>query len=806
MSIEARLAQAKAFHLAGEWAPARELYEQILADMPAHHDAMFRLAILSLQTGDANAALLWIVRARAHRPDEVRYRLAEGQILTAQGRIEDAVAVYRALLSQQPELTDAWFALATVLEASGDWKSAASAYESLLAREPEHIDALNNLGNCHRRGTALVAAEDAYRRALAVQPRYASALTNLATLIGARGERAEAIALLREAVAAEPGASAHLVNLGAALFAHGQLTEAQAVLTSALALDAHLPEAAYNLGTVLYALSRHAEAVVQYEAALALAPDHADAWNNLGLAREACGEFAAAVAAFEAALRCRPGFVAAHNNAGSLARKLGRMDDAEAHYRAALIHGEGRAAAPTMSATWNNLGNVLKDTGGLDEALISYRRALEHDPANLVAHCNLVYALPFSTDDGYAILEECRRLADRHEARFATAPVAHGNLRVRDKRLRIGYVSPDFRDHCQALFMMPLLAHHDHDACEIYCYSSVERPDALSAQLARHADVWRNVTHLDDEELANTIRGDGIDVLVDLTMHMAKGRPLLFARRPAPIQVAWLAYPGTTGSRAIDYRLTDPWLDPSGEPQGDDRYSERSIRLPDSFWCYDPLTDEPHVNELPALTGGRITFGCLNNPCKLNEHTLRMWAPVLAAVENSRLVLMAAAGHARERIEARASACGIDPARIEFVEFRPRAAYLETYHQIDLALDTFPYNGHTTSLDALWMGVPVVTRVGISPASRAGLSQLGNLGLTELVGQTDDEFVRRATGLARDLPRLARMRTGLRARMQVSPLMDGARFARHIEQAYRQMWLNTVGEPPSNQPDQPARR
>lgn len=798
MSIEARLSRAKAHHLAGEFVAARELYELTLADAPAHHDAMFRLGILTLQTGDAHAALAWVIRARAYCPHEVRYGLGEGQILAALGRLDDAAAIYRALLSHVPDSTDVSFALATVLEAKGDWRAAIEAYDSLLALEPGHLDALNNLGNCHRRCGELHAAEAAYRRTLAAQPRHASALTNLATLMQARGELDQAIALLRDAVRAEPNSPAHVANLGAALAADQQFDEAKEALTCALALDARFPEAAYNLGTVLHALGRHAEAAMQYEAALALAPDHADASNNLGIAREACGEFAAAAAAFEAALRLRPGFAPAHNNAGSLARKLGRMDEAEAHYRAALASGDGVADAATRSVTYNNLGNVLKDTGSLDDALSCYRQALAHDPHNLVAHCNLTYALAFHTEDGYAILDECRRLAARHEARFLAAPVAHGNSRVPHRRLRIGYVSADFRDHCQSLFMMPLLAHHDHEQYEIFCYSSVDQPDALTAQLARHSDVWRDVRRVDDATLARIIHDDRIDVLVDLTMHMANGRPLLFARRPAPVQVAWLAYPGTTGSGAIDYRLTDPWLDPVGEHGGDDRYSERSVRLPDSFWCYDPLTDAPAVNALPAFVDGRVTFGCLNNPCKLNERTLRMWAPVLAATGDARLLLMAAPGLARERLAARAAACGIDPARIEFVAFRPRAAYLETYHRIDLALDTFPYNGHTTSLDALWMGVPVVSRAGVTAVARGGLSQLGNLGLTEFVAYTDDEFIGTAIGLARDLPRLAGLRAGLRARMRASPLMDGNRFARNVELAYRHMWQQFCAQPTSS--------
>lgn len=793
MTTEARRAQAKAYHLAGNLQAARQLYEAILADDPTDDDVSFRLGILEWQMGNGETALVRIAGVLARQPMQLRYRLGEAQILASLGKFDEAVSACRRLLADEPDSVDGWFALASVFETRGQWDDAAQAYASLLEREPAHADALNDLGNCRRRLGQWEAALSAYRRALDARPGFADALTNLGTLLQARGFVDDAIDLLREAARAEPSVAVHHANLGVALAACRRFDEAAQVLSQARALGPGSADIAYNLGSVLHALGRHRDAVAQYEAAVALAPEHADAYNNLGIVLKELGAFAAAAQAFDAALRVRPAFVAARNNAGSLARTLGRMDDAETHYRAALALQTDEAladasAAAQCSATYNNLGNVLKDTGALDEAVECYRRAIACDSANLVAHCNLAYALTFQLDDGYAILAECRRLAERHETPLNPTPTVHANARVPHKRLRIGYVAADFRDHCQSLFTVPLLAHHDHGAFEIVCYSSVERPDALTRRLAGYADRWREVREFDDDTLSDAIREDGVDVLVDLTMHMADGRPLLFARRPAPVQVAWLAYPGTTGSTAIGYRLTDPWLDPIDAALSDDRYSERSVRLPDTFWCYDPLTDEPAATALPAGQAGRLTFGCLNNPCKLTEQTIRLWARVLAAAPESRLMLMAPQGRARIRLLDRLKAQGIDTARVECVPFRPRAEYLRTYREIDLALDTFPYNGHTTSLDALWMGVPVVTRVGATPASRGGFSQLSNLGLAALAAHTDDDYVRIATTLAADREGLAALRAELRPRMQRSPLMDGPRFARNVEQAYRAMW------------------
>jgi predicted O-linked N-acetylglucosamine transferase (SPINDLY family) len=336
------------------------------------------------------------------------------------------------------------------------------------------------------------------------------------------------------------------------------------------------------------------------------------------------------------------------------------------------------------------------------------------------------------------------------------------------------------------LNLLPLFRAHDHRQLEIFCYADVIRPDHLTQRFQAHADVWRNLLGQTDDQVAQLVREDRIDVLVDLALHTAYNRLLVFARKPAPVQVSFAGYPASTGLPAIDYRFTDPYLDPPALDYSDS--AEELVRLPDSFWCYDPLTDEPAVNSLPAHANGFVTFGCLNNFVKINDRVLALWAQVLRAVEGSRLLLLAPEGHFRRHTLERLEQLGISAARVVFVAHQPRPRYLELYHGIDLMLDTFPYNGHTTSLDALWMGVPVVTLVGGTTVGRAGLSQLTNLGLPELAAQAPEEFVRIAVQLAGDLPRLAGLRATLRERMQSSPLMDAPRFARGIEAAYRTMW------------------
>ena len=353
-------------------------------------------------------------------------------------------------------------------------------------------------------------------------------------------------------------------------------------------------------------------------------------------------------------------------------------------------------------------------------------------------------------------------------------------------------MSPDFRTHCQSFFTLPLFGAHDHSDFEIFIYSDVINADRLTERIKPNADVWRDIAGLSDERFAEMVRSDQIDVLVDLTMHMSRTRLLAFARKPAPVQVCWLAYPGTTGLSAMDYRLTDRHIDPPGMFEG--CYAEESMRLPDTFWCYDPLATEATVNALPAREKGQVMFGNLNNFCKINAGVLKLWAEVLRAVEGSRLLLLTGEGSHRDETLEQLRLAGVAPERVELRGRLPRVRYLKLYHEIDIGLDTFPYNGHTTSLDSFWMGVPVVTLAGQTVVGRAGLCQLKNLNLPELIAETPDDFVRVAVGLARDLPRSGQLAGEACAkRMQASPLMDARRFARNIEAAYRTMWQCRLG-------------
>lgn len=698
------------------------------------------------------------------------------------GAHDEALARCARILAADPLHADALH-LAGQTQLGRDREAARRLFEQALAVREDPVFLVSFAMSCvgaAERDTAI----QALRRAIELQPDFPVALNNLGHLCGEAGDTEQAARFFDRAIELAPGHAGIHFNYGTMLYKAGELARAEAVLRRTVELAPGHVNALNNLANVLLAERRNAEALAVLEHARTLAPDSVDVLTNLGCVMTAAGRVEEAQAALERAIVLEPGRVSAWNNLGSLMLRLGRVDEAHAAFARAI------ELKPDFADAHINLGNAFSKAGSIDEAIACYRRAMACDPASIGANSNLLFSLMFAADEGHAIRAEAERFVARHEAALlaASARAQYPNTPDCTRRLRIGYVSPDFRHHCQSLFTTPLFRHHDHAAFEIVCYSLGAQRDDMTERLVKFADVWRDAADFDDARLAQQIRDDRIDILVDLTMHMDGARRLVFARRPAPVQVAWLAYPGTTGSPSIGWRLTDPWIDPVDTPQVDGQYTERSLRLPDAFWCYDALSPNVEVNALPALTSGHITFGCLNNPCKLTDATLALWSGVFAALPDARLVLMAPEGAARKRLAARFAAHGIDPARVSFTGFQARADYLRTYQQFDIALDTFPANGHTTSLDALWMGVPVPTRAGHSAVSRAGLCLLANLGLPELAAPDDAGYVEIVTSLALDLPRLAALRAGLRARMQASPLMDGARFARGMEAAFREMW------------------
>jgi predicted O-linked N-acetylglucosamine transferase (SPINDLY family) len=660
-----------------------------------------------------------------------------------------------------------------------------------IALRPDYAEAHSNLGNALKGNGQLDEAIIAFRKAITLNADIPEAHASLGNALREKGEIDEAIAACEQAIKLRPNYAEAHNNLGNALHDKGQLDDAITAYRHAINLSPSYAEAHNNLGNSLREKGRLDDAISACNQAITLRPEYAQAHCNLGSALQDKGDLDAAVAAYRRAIALNPNFPEAHNNLGIALIATGRLDEAVASFRQAIT------LRPSYAEAHSNLGSALKDKGQLDDALASYRQAIALRPNYPKAHSNLIYALHYHPGyDARSIAEEQRRWNRRHAEPLAKSIQPHPNSRDPDRPLRIGYVSADFHSHASAYFLSPLLKHHNRQQVKVFCYARVSRPDAMTSRFQQIADVWRNTLGVSDEHIAAQIREDQIDILIDLKLHTADNQLPVFARKPAPVQVSWLGYPGSTGLTAIDYRLSDPHLDPPGTDES--IYSERTIRLPETFWCYDPLDDgQIPVNPLPSLKTGVVTFGCLNNFCKINDPLLSIWSRVLREVKGSRLLLLAPDGGHRTQTLDRFRHEGIDPARIEFVAKQLRPNYLQTYHRIDLGLDTFPYNGHTTTLDSLWMGVPVVTLVGNKPVARAGWSQLSNLGLPDLAGETADQFVRIATDLAKDAQRLQQLRSTLRRRMEQSPLMDAAGFALNIEAAYRRMWRDWRQAAPS---------
>jgi predicted O-linked N-acetylglucosamine transferase (SPINDLY family) len=678
-----------------------------------------------------------------------------------------------------PTISEA-LAVASVHQQAGRLALAEEIYRRILAVEPEHAEAHKSLGDVLLGQGKVAEAVASQRRALALKPDLAEAHNSLANALKDLGDLEGAVAGYRRALERLPDQAEIHSNLGAVLHMRGSIDEATACYRRALELKPNHAEAHNNLGVALQALGRLAEAAASFRRALEIKPDYPGALLNLGNAWIDLGQPGEAASCFRRALTLSPLNADVLSRLGWALHLQGKLDEAIGCYEQALRRW------PDHADTCNNLGHALRDAGQSAEAIACYRRAVALAPDRPLLGSSLLYGMQFCPEyTAETILDAHRRWSQQHAEPLTRLAALPANDGTPDRPLRIGYVSPDFRRHVVGQFLAPLLAAHDHRQFQIYGYSSVQLRDTLTDSLRASVDVWRSVVGLSDAQLADVVRQDRIDILVDLTMHMAGSRLLLFARRAAPVQVTYLAYCGTTGLTAMDYRLTDPYLDPPGS---ESFYTEQSIRLPETYWCYRPIGDTPPIVPTPAAAAGRITFGSLNNFSKVSQAAIAVWCRVLQAVPASRLLLYSQAGSHRDRVRECFARQDVSPDRVEFVDFQPLDAYFRTYQRIDIALDPFPYGGGTTTCDALWMGVPVVSLAGQTAVGRGGLSILSNLGLQELVARDADGYVRIAAQLAGDLPRLAELRATLRERMQRSPLMDAPRFARNVEAAYREMW------------------
>ena len=817
------LAAAIRHHRAGRLKEAEAAYRRILASQPMNADVLRLYGLLAHQAGDTETAIKALRQSITLKPSNAEAHFNLGNVLRVAGRLDAAEEAYRRAVEIDRDLVDGHNNLGNLARDRGDRAAARACFEAALARKPDLATASNNLGMLLLEEGERDRAETLIRAAIASDPDFLLARKNLHHLLAGRDDREAVVARHREGLANDADDARTWNALGTVLASLGRFDEAEEAFTRAVALVPDDLDHGFNLGTALRGQRLHDDAAACFRDLIEREPEFALAHLYLGNSLDDLGDREGAMACYRRAIARRPGLADAHFNLGAVLQAQGRFDAAEPHLRRALeieprsphanynlavvlrrrghlgaAAGHYRAALaadPGHAAAVAALGTVIRAWGKSEEAEPYFRRALEIDPEMWTAHANILLNLQALPDRAAAdVFAEHRAWAARYAAPLAPESARHDNDRDPERRLRIGYVSPDFHDHSVAFFIEPPLEAHDREHVEIFCYADDDVADAVTERLRGHADHWRSLVDVDDAGLAEMVRADRIDILVDLTGHTAKSRLLAFARRPAPVQVSYLGYPDTTGMDQIDYRLTDALADPDGVT--DPFHSECLVRLPQGFLCYRPPDDAPPVGRLPALAAGRFTFGSFNNLSKITSRTIAVWADVLKAVDGARLIVKSRGlvdEAVRRDLLAAFARRGVDAERIDlYGAIADRRAHLDLYNSIDIALDSFPYNGATTTCEALWMGVPVITLAGERHAGRVGNSILGRVGLADLVAADARAYVTLATELAGDRERLADLRRGLRERVSSSPLADARGFTRALEEAYRTMWRDWV--------------
>jgi protein O-GlcNAc transferase len=540
----------------------------------------------------------------------------------------------------------------------------------------------------------------------------------------------------------------------------------------------------FDQGNALMAAGQIQEAIIAYEAAIRSAANFPEAITNLGIALALTGRFEDSVTHLRKAAAQKPDLARAHDALGTSLRLMGHADLAVPEHRKAI------ELQPDFASAHFNFGLDLLDLGRNEDAVRAFRKSLAITPAFKDAHtsivCQMHFLLPY---DAKAIYEEHRRWNRSFAQPLAPLRHAHGNDPDPERQLRVGYVSADFRQHSVSFFLEGLLAKHDPRQVEVFCYADEVKPDQVTERLRSNAANWRAITFQSDDAVAKMIVQDRIDILVDLAGHTGGNRLLVFARKPAPIQVSYLGYIGSTGLDAIDYRITDSLLDPPGMTES--FHCERLLRLPTSFACYHPPPQAPEISALPAISSGYVTFGSFTTIQKLNSTLLHCWGKILSRLPRSRMIIGAKGlryASVEQSIHSIFKQHGITPDRLDLLDEQTFEDYLAAHHRVDVMLDTFPVNGHTVICHGIWMGVPPVSLAGATYCQRLGTSVLTNLGLEDLIAQTPSQYEKIALQLAGDLPRLIEFRRTIRSRMAGSALMDGIGFARDVENEYRNIW------------------
>jgi protein O-GlcNAc transferase len=742
---EAKLEEMFVYYEAAQLDKAETICNQFLQKWPDYPEALYYLGLTQLERGDVNTACNSLQKAVALAPDVAEMHFGLGNALYAQAKCEEAVASYKLSVALDPEFAAAYTNLGRTLLTLGQSKEAAKNFEQATILEPDLGEAHAGLAQALLDQGELFTSITSSETALKFLPNSADLFCCYANALLRLGRSEEAAKYLRLALQLRPNWPQALSSLGVALKQLGKLAEAEQYQRQAIALQPNFVEAYSNLGSVLLAREQWSEAEDYCQQALSLRPDYTDAYANLGIALRGQGRLAEAIESLQRAVTLRPESAAAHLN----------------------------------------LGFVLRNCRQLQEAATSFQQAINLQPKMAPAHSNLLMVLQYMS---WLTMERWQNTLKAFSNSITNYPsFSHKKTSVH-QRTRIGYVSADFRMHSCSWFFGALLANHNRANFEIFCYSNVLNPDNVTEQLQKESEHWHNIAGLSIDSIAQLIYDHQIDILVDMSGHTSGNSLEVFARKPAPIQVSWLGFPGSTGLAEINYRLSDIWLTPENTPE---YFSEKIWNLQRPVHCYAPISNAPPVAPLPASRNGYLTFGSFNNITKLTDETITLWASVLRAIPSSRLLLKDLSTKdvgVQKNILDTFAIHGILSERITFLEQQAWIVdHLATYGKVDIALDTYPYNGATTTMEALWMGVPVISLVGNRTSSRYGLSFLSGAGFPELAVDSPEAYIKAALKLSNNLQDLSTLRMQLRQRIAQSPLCNGLGFARSVENAFSQM-------------------
>lgn len=674
---------------------------------------------------------------------------------------------------------------------AGRLEDAADCYHGVLAAEADNPEAHHLLGVVALQSGKPTEAVERFTAAIKGEPGNAKYLGNLGAAYLAEGRPSEALGVLENAIESDPDSLDILCNLAAALRSLRRFEDALAAYGRALDLAPDDPAISAGIAATNLGLTRSDDALTAVDRAIALDENNGE-WRNVrGGILLSMARYDDAVSELETAVRFAPDLVDGWINLGLAYQNVNRLDDSERTYRDAVDRW------PESPSAYAGLGRTQRQRGNLDAAIANYRRAVELNPGNARAHSSLLFNLLGDPNtDAAELFQAHRDWNTRHASSFSGDTEAFGNESDPDRSLRIGYVSADFREHPVGRLVLPILMAHDRSSVEIVAYSQADHADKLTDRIAGAVDLFQNISSHTDEALTSLIRDDNIDILVDLSGHSARNRLTVFTHRPAPVQATWLGYMSSTGLEAMDYLIGDPVHTPVGD---DSVYSEKIKRLPHDLLCFDPPDDFPDVVASPCMGTDAVTFGCFNNPGKITSAVLASWAEILNAVPQSQLYLRYT-GYEDPGVQRdfrdRLGALGIARSKVRFAGKAPYQDVLSTYGDIDIALDTSPYSGTMTTLEALWMGVPVIARAGDRMVARQAAAHLTAAGLGNLVANDAEAYVDLAISLANDRERLVELRGGMRDRLRATPLCDVAGFTRSLERLYRDMWHDWCSSPP----------